>query len=109
MPATYLVAQIRIDDRARYLEYQERFLPLFAAYAAEILVVDEAAELLEGEWPYTRTVLLRFRDRAEARRFYDSPGYQALARIRRDAAVGNIVLVDAFDPATLQPASGAEA
>lgn len=109
MPATYLVAQIRIDDRDRYLDYQDRFLPLFAAYSAEILVVDEAADLLEGEWPFTRTVLLRFRDRGEARRFYDSPEYQTLARIRREAAVANIVLVDAFDPAALQQASGDEA
>jgi len=109
MPATYLIARIRIDDRDRYHEYQERFLPLFATYAAEILAVDEATELLEGAWPYTRTVLLRFRDRDEARRFYDSPAYQELARIRRAAAVADIVLVDAFDPATLQPATGAQA
>jgi uncharacterized protein (DUF1330 family) len=62
-----------------------------------VVAVDDAPIVLEGSWRCTRTVLIRFADLAEARRWYDSPAYQDLARIRQGAATADIVLIEGRD------------
>jgi len=90
----YVIAQITITDRARYGEYEAGFPEVFAKYRGELLAVDESPRLIEGEWPFTRTVLIRFPDEDEANRWYASPEYQAIARHRFAAARTNAVLVN---------------
>jgi uncharacterized protein (DUF1330 family) len=48
--------------------------------------------VLEGEWPYTRTVVLRFADENEAKRWYESDEYQALAQYRFRASRATLIL-----------------
>ncbi len=90
----YLVARITIHDRNGYARYLDEFDEAFARYHGEVLAVDEAPELLEGEWNATRLVLIRFPSKAECHRWYDSPEYQRIARHRWGASHGDIVLVD---------------
>src|SRR5215831_593436 len=45
-----------------------------------------AAYFLEGQWPYTRTVVIRFSDESQAKRWYESDQYQTLAQHRLRAA-----------------------
>jgi len=89
----YLIAQIEITDREEYSTYEAGFLDIFAKYRGELVAIDEQPRTLEGEWPYTRTVLMRFPDEAEADRWYGSAEYQALAQHRIAASKGNVVLV----------------
>jgi uncharacterized protein (DUF1330 family) len=49
--------------------------------------------VLEGEWPYGRTVLIRFPSEQEARRWFDSEEYTKLKQHRLNASEGNIILV----------------
>jgi uncharacterized protein (DUF1330 family) len=92
MPA-YVVAQITITDRTRYEEYQAGFPEVFAKYRGELLAVDESPRVVEGEWPCTRTVLIKFPDADEAERWYSSPEYQAIAKHRHAGGRTNAVLV----------------
>ena len=78
----YIVASIRITDRTEYDKYQAGFMDIFAKYRGELLGVSDAPQVIEGEWPFTRAVLLRFPDDAEARRWYESPEYQKLSQHR---------------------------
>ena len=78
----YIVASIKITDAQGYGTYQDGFLEIFARYKGELLAVSDEPQVIEGEWPFTRAVLLRFPDEAEARRWYESPEYQALSRHR---------------------------
>ena len=89
----YVVAQITITDRTRYEQYQAGFLPVFAKYRGELLAVDESPRVVEGEWPCTRTVLIKFPDDAEAERWYSSPEYQEIAKHRHAGGQTNAVLV----------------
>ncbi len=90
--SVYFVAGLRIHDGAGYDRYLEGFDAVFGRYEGEVVLVDETPAVLEGEWPYTRLVLLRFPDEAALRRWYESPEYQRLARLRHDAADGFIVV-----------------
>lgn len=94
--AAYIVASIKIRDREGYARYEAGFMDVFSKYEGELVAVSETAEVLEGEWPYTRAVLLRFPDRVAAKAWYESPEYQQLAAHRRDASEGVIIAVDAF-------------
>ncbi len=89
----YVIAQIRVKDPEEYKKYLDGFDAIFEHYKGIVILVDEDPVILEGEWPYTRTVMIRFPGEEEARRWYESPEYQELARYRWDAAESNIVLV----------------
>lgn len=89
--SVYFIAGLRVHDPALYDQYLEGFDAVFARYEGEVVLVDQAPAVLEGEWPYTRVVLIRFPDESALRRWYESPEYQRLARLRRSAADGFIV------------------
>lgn len=91
--AAYLIAQIQIDDRERYAQYEAGFMDIFMKYSGKILSVDETVATKEGDWPYTRTVLIEFPSKDEANAWYESDEYQQLAEHRLAASKGNIVLI----------------
>jgi uncharacterized protein (DUF1330 family) len=94
--SVYLVGQITIHDRDQYGRYESGFLEVFEQFNGELLAVSEEPITVEGQWPCTRTVLMRFPSADEARRWYASPQYQAIAQHRLRASTGNIVMVDEF-------------
>ncbi|MFB3104316.1 MAG: DUF1330 domain-containing protein, partial [Pseudomonadales bacterium] len=91
--AIFIVAQINIEDRDTYARYESGFMEIFDRYDGELLAVDEAVSVLEGNWDYTRTVIIRFPDEAAARSWYDSDDYQALAQHRFAASAANLAIV----------------
>lgn len=90
----YLIARITIKDRQGYGRYEAGFAAVFSQFAGKMLAVDEQPEVLEGEWPCTRTVLIQFPSREEALAWYRSEAYQKLAQHRFDASEGDVVLID---------------
>ncbi len=89
--SVYFIAGLRVHDGALYDRYLEGFDAVFERDEGEVVLVDETPALLEGDWPYTRLVVLRFPDEVALRRWYESPEYQQLARLRHAAADGFIV------------------
>jgi uncharacterized protein (DUF1330 family) len=96
----YFVAQIDIHDPDEYDKYLAGYDEVFDKFKGKVVAVDDKVSRLEGEWPIGRTVIIRFPDMAEARRWYDSPEYQALAVHRRNASRANIALVEGRDGQT---------
>lgn len=91
--SVYLIAEITMTDRERYREYEAGFMEIFAKFDGRMLAVDEAPEILEGDWPATRTVLIEFPSAEAAHAWYDSDAYQNLARHRFSASRGNVILI----------------
>jgi uncharacterized protein (DUF1330 family) len=91
---TYLIAQIDIHDRDRYAEYEAGFFEIFSQYGGKMLSVEEDTETLEGEWPFSRTVLIEFPSKEIASAWYESDEYQALAQHRFAASTANAVLIE---------------
>lgn len=90
----YLVAQITIHDRDEYQKYLDGYNEIFSRYKGIVMAADETPEVLEGEWPYSRTVLIRFPNAEEAKRWYNSPEYRELVKHRHRSSDANIVLVE---------------
>ncbi len=93
----YFIAQIKIRDPREYQHYLDGFDEVFSHYRGEVVAVDDTPVVLEGEWPYTRAVVIRFPNEDEARRWYESPEYQGLAAHRVNASNADIILVHGRD------------
>ena len=91
--SAYVLATITIHDRTGYAEYESGFLEIFQRFNGRMLIVDESPALLEGTWDVTRTVLIEFPSANDARAWFDSDDYQALARFRHAAADTDCVLL----------------
>lgn len=91
--SVYIVARIDIEDRERYGQYEAGFMEIFASHGGKLLAVDESPEVIEGEWPVTRTVLIEFPDRDAALAWYRSEDYQQLAQHRFAASKGDIAML----------------
>ena len=95
MPA-YLVGQVTIHDLAEYNKYLAGFVEAFAPFEGRVLVASDQVEVIEGQWPKSRTVVLEFPSMDHAKGWYNSPNYQALAQHRFKAATSNIILAEGW-------------
>jgi len=93
----YLIANIDIDDRERYAQYEAGFMDIFSRFDGRMLAVDEQQTVLEGAPAPTRSVLIEFPDEAAARAWYESPEYQALAAHRFASSTGSVTIIQGLE------------
>ena len=92
--SVYIVASIAVEDWTEYGKCQAGFLDIFAKYKGELLAVSDSPRVVEGTWPYTRAVVIRFPNEEEARRWYESPEYQAIAEHRHRGSKGTVIIFE---------------
>ena len=95
MPA-YIIAQVTVHDPAEYQKYITGFGAAFAPFEGRVLVAADGVEVFEGTWPQARTVVLEFPSAEHAKRWYNSPGYQAIIQHRFKGATSNLVLAEGW-------------
>lgn len=94
----YIIAQVTIHDSAEYEKYLAGIPETFAPFEGRVLVAaDDEIEVLEGTWPRTHTVVLEFPSIGHAKRWYESPDYQAIVHHRFNAATSNLILADGWE------------
>lgn len=96
MPA-YLIVETDIHDPEQYERYKEASPGAVAAGGGRFIARGGEIAVLEGDWHPKRLVLLEFEDLEAARRFYDSPAYEAARRLREGAADMKMVAVQGID------------
>ena len=92
MPA-YLIVETDITDPEQYEQYKAASPGAVAAGGGRFVVRGGETAVLEGDWQPTRVVVVEFPDLEAAKRFYDSPEYQAAKKLREGAATLNMVAV----------------
>jgi uncharacterized protein (DUF1330 family) len=95
--AAYVIAEIDIADPEGYKAYTSIVPATIALYGGRFLVRGGAAEVLEGDWPPLRRVLLEFPSAEAARAWWDSPEYAKPKALRRAASRGRLILLEGFD------------
>jgi uncharacterized protein (DUF1330 family) len=93
----FVIVQISINDRSGYEQYglaghQE----IFDKFSAKLVAADDAVEVVEGSWPFSRTVVLEFPSQELAHAWYDSDEYQAVVGLRHASATSNLVIVSGY-------------
>jgi uncharacterized protein (DUF1330 family) len=74
----YFVAQIKVNDPTEYEKYLDKFDEIFSKYKGEYLAIDESPTLLEGDWNYTKSVLIKFNSEQDFGDWYYSNDYQSI-------------------------------
>ena len=70
----YVIAQLKMTDRAAYDRYQARFFEVFRKFSGRLLSADESPSVVEGDWKGDKLVLRSFPDEAAYHAWADLPG-----------------------------------
>ncbi len=91
--SAYFVANISIHDKQEYDKYLASVDDVFLKFNGKYLAVDEHPCVLEGEWDYTKAVLIEFPSEKELREWYESEDYQQIVKHRLQGARCDSILV----------------
>jgi uncharacterized protein (DUF1330 family) len=89
----YFIANIKITDESIYKKYVEESGEIFSKYNGEYLAVDDNPEVLEGNWQYSRTVIIKFETKNDFKKWYNSPEYQEILEYRLSSSHCDTILV----------------
>ena len=89
----YIIARFKIHDRAGYDRYEENFMEIFEPFGGTLLSVDEEPTVLQGEFDFTRSVLIEFPSAEQAMAWMTSPEYKESAEYRLAASIGDVIMV----------------
>lgn len=93
MPA-YLIMQIAVTDHERMEQYRQAVRPLIAAHGGKSIVRGAKVEALEGRAPDRPLSIIEFPSQEALHGFWNSPEYQPLKELRRDAASLDLWVAD---------------
>jgi len=96
----YVIAQLKVMDRAAYDRYQARFFDVFRKFNGQLLSADESPSVMEGDWNRDKLVLMSFPDEAAYRAWADSPEYLEISKDRKAGAQAVVLLAKGFTPGT---------
>jgi len=92
----YIIAEVEVTDAEAYQAYAAVVPATIAQYGGRFLVRGGTADVLEGEWPQCRRVILEFPSMDAARAWWDSPEYAKPKAMRRAASTGRLILLEGY-------------
>jgi len=93
MAKGYWIARVDVRDSERYKDYVSTARPAFERFGANFLARGGALTELEGK-ARARNVVIEFPSVQHAIDCYNSPEYQAAAKIRQEVADAEMVIVE---------------
>ena len=93
MAKGYWIARVDVRDAERYKDYVATAKPAFERYGANFLARGGAVTQLEGT-ARARNVVIEFPSVQHAVDCYNSPEYQAAAKIRQEVADAEMIVVE---------------
>ena len=89
----YFVSYIKINDQDEYQKYVNEVDEVSAKYRGKYLALDDSPRVLEGNWKYSRTVIIEFNDEADFNEWYNSEDYQRILKLRLNASECDTILI----------------
>lgn len=83
--AAYALIGSTITDSAAMQNFLAQVPATLEPFDGEFLVQSGPSDVVEGDWLPMRVAVIAFPDLAQARGWYDSPGYQAILPLRQAA------------------------
>ncbi|WP_111802540.1 MULTISPECIES: DUF1330 domain-containing protein [unclassified Rhizobium] len=93
MAKGYWIARVDVRDNERYKDYVSTGKPAFERFGANFLARGGALTELEGK-ARARNVIIEFPSVQHAIDCYNSPEYQAAAKIRQEVADAEMMIVE---------------
>jgi uncharacterized protein (DUF1330 family) len=92
--SAYAIAEIDVVDPAAYEDYRKQVLAVVTKYGGKFIVRGGKIDPKEGGWTPKRIVVVEFPSMAQAQKWYDSPEYAPLIKLRQKASKGKLILVE---------------
>jgi uncharacterized protein (DUF1330 family) len=92
--SAYAIAEIEVVDPAAYEDYRKQVLAVVTKYSGKFIVRGGKIDPKEGGWTPKRIVVVEFPSMAQAQKWYDSPEYAPLIKLRQKASKGKLILVE---------------
>jgi uncharacterized protein (DUF1330 family) len=92
-----MIVLAAFTDRDRFLaDYQPAVAPLIEAFGGCYIMVGRGLQALEGDFPSGgSSVISAWPDRAKALKFWNSPEYAEVRKLRAGTGQFQVVLIDA--------------
>lgn len=90
----YFIAQIKINDQNEYQKYLDEAGTIFKKFNGRYIVANDQPEILEGEWKYTREIVIEFNSKKDFDNWYYSADYQRILQYRLGAAKCDSILAE---------------
>ncbi len=90
----YVIVQIEVTDPETFEAYRAQVVPTLEAHGGKYVVRGGEQEVLEGDWPSPRTVVLTFPSVEQAKAWHASAEYEGPKALRLSASKGNMLVVD---------------
>ncbi len=92
--AAYVLVDVMVNDPDRYEEYKKLAPLAIAAYGGKYLARGGRIEVLEGDWPLNRFVILEFESVERAKQWHESPEYRQARTLRHETTFSKMVVVE---------------
>jgi uncharacterized protein (DUF1330 family) len=89
----FVIIDSNVRDPEQYALAQPRGMSALEQAGGQFIARAREPLVLEGRWSPHRVSVIEFRDLADAKRWYESPDYQAAKSIREQAADMCIVAI----------------
>ena len=84
--SAYLIAHVNVKDADQWKIYSESVAATREPYGGQLVFHAQRTAVLVGDHDYDALVVLEFPDGDSLNNWYNSPEYQELAKIRKQAA-----------------------
>ena len=89
----FAIFNIDIKRPEQYKEYVKKVKPIAESYGGEYIVRGGESTIVEGNWAYPRTVVIKFPSYEKALEWYNSEEYKPIKQIRLDNSVANGIII----------------
>ena len=97
MPKGYWIGHVNVTNPERYKDYMAANAAPLKKYGARFLVRNGESEVVKGGLAGRRHVVIEFDSYAIAKACYESPEYQAAAKLRDEASSADIVIIEGYE------------
>ena len=92
--AAYVIASVEVTDPERFEVYRGQVPATIEKHGGKYLVRGGAVEVVEGERPARRTVVLEFGSLEQARGWYYSDDYAGPKELRMASTISEVLIVE---------------
>ena len=90
----YAIFKLNVNNPENYKEYVSKVKSVVEKFGGEYLVRGGEMNIIEGDWPNERNIVIKFPSREKAMEWYNSEEYKPIRQIRHDNAVSNSIIVE---------------
>ena len=89
----FAIFNIEVKKPEEYREYVEKVKPIAEKFGGEYIVRGGETTIVEGNWTYPRTVVIKFPSYEKALEWYNSDELKPVKQMRLDNSTSNSIII----------------